>query len=123
MLIKPLVFRIERRDTDVYDSHFPYGPVAAAGLDENGGERLDRYFVAVEFHLAGTFKNEVDFGQFFMVMHSRIFPNIDDVQSGGGVVRRTVVFERASTAARRSSGGRLSQYSRFCLNSEKLSKS
>jgi len=87
MLIKPLVFRIERRDTDVYDSHFTYGPVAAAGLDENGGERLDRYFVAVEFHLAGTFKNEVYFGQFFMVMHSRIFPDIDDVQSGGGIFR------------------------------------
>jgi len=87
LLIKPLVFCIKRRDTDIYDSHFSYGPVAAAGLYEDGGERLDRYFLAVKFHLAGAFEDEVDFGQFFMVMHPRVGPDIDDVHGGGGIVR------------------------------------
>jgi len=32
---EPFVFGVEGGDTDVYDSHFSYGPVAAAGLDED----------------------------------------------------------------------------------------
>jgi hypothetical protein len=59
VLIKPLIFCIERRDTDVYDFHFSCGSVAAAGFDEDGGERLDRYFLAVEFHLAGKNRGHI----------------------------------------------------------------
>lgn len=87
MLIKPLVFCIKRRDANVYYSHFSDGPVAAAWLDKDGGERLDRNFFAVELHLAGAFEDEVDFGQFFVVMHPRVLLNIDDVHGGGGIVR------------------------------------
>jgi hypothetical protein len=87
VLIKPLVFCIKRRDADVYNSHFSYGPVAAAGFDEDGSKRLDWYFIAVELHLTGAFENEVDFGQFFMIMHPRVLLDIDDVHCGSGITR------------------------------------
>jgi len=87
LLIKPLIFFIERRDADIYDSNFSYGPVAAAGLYENGGKRLDRDNLAVELHLAGAFQYKVNFGQLFMIMRSRILLDIDDVHCGGGIIR------------------------------------
>lgn len=87
MLIKPLIFCIERRYTDVYDFHLADGPVAAAGLNEDGGKRFDRYFLAVQLHLAGPFEDEVDFGQLFMVMHLRVGPDINDVHRCSGIVR------------------------------------
>lgn len=61
--------------------------MAAAGLDEDRRKGRDRHFFAVEFHLAGTFENEVDFGKLFMVMHPRVLLDIDDVHGGGGIVR------------------------------------
>ena len=87
MLIKPLVFCIKGWDADVYDSNFSYGPMTATGFNKDGSERPDRDFLAVELHLAGAFENEVDFGQFFVIVRPRIFLNIDDVQSGRGIVR------------------------------------
>jgi len=87
VLIKPLVFCVKWWDTDIYYFHFPDGSVAAAGLYEDGGERLDRYFLAVELHLAGAFEDEVDFSQLFMVMHSRVGLDINHVHRGGGIVR------------------------------------
>lgn len=33
--VEPFVFEVEWGDTDVYYSHFTYGPVASAGLDKD----------------------------------------------------------------------------------------
>lgn len=87
VLIKPLIFCIERRDADIHDFHFSDCPVSAAGLDKDSSKWLDRDFFAVQLHLAGAFENEVDFGQLFMIMHPRIGLDINDVHSSGGIVR------------------------------------
>jgi len=86
VLIKPFVFRVEGRDGDVYDSHFSYGPVAAAGLDEDCGQRRHRHAPAVQLHFASPFEDEVYFGQLLVVVHAGIDLDIDHVHRGRGVV-------------------------------------
>ena len=87
MLIKPFVVWVEGGYGDVEDSHHSDGPMAAAGLDKDGGERFDGDSLAVKLHLAGALQDKVDLGQFLVIMYSRILLNIDHVHRGGGIVR------------------------------------
>ena len=62
MLIKPFVFWIEGGNTNVDDFHFADGAVATAGLDEDGGERLDGDSLAVQLHFAGALQDKIHLG-------------------------------------------------------------
>jgi hypothetical protein len=87
MLIKPFIGRVEGGDADVEDSHLSDGAVAAAGLDEDGGERLDGDPLAVQLHFSGPFQDKVYLGQLLVIVHPRILLDIDNVHRGGGIVR------------------------------------
>jgi hypothetical protein len=58
---------------DVDDLHLAHGAVAATGLDENAGQRLDGNHLAVQFHEAFAFEDEVNLSQLLVVVRPCVF--------------------------------------------------
>ncbi len=85
--VEPFVFGVEGRDRDVDDSHLSDGAMAAAGLDEDGGKRLDRHAFAVELHIAFALKDKINLGELFVIMHLCILLDVDYVHRGHWIIR------------------------------------
>ena len=77
--------RIEGGDGDVDDFHFADGAVAAAGVDEDGAHGADGDALAIEFHFAGAFEDEIDFGEFLVVVGFGVFADVDEVDGCGAI--------------------------------------
>src|SRR5436305_15255623 len=84
VLIEPLVVRIKRRHRDVDDLQLPDGPVAAAGLDVDGGHRPHRDALAVELEVAFALEDEVDLGHPLVVVRAGVGADLDEVDRGTG---------------------------------------
>ena len=85
--IEPFVFGVEGRDRDIDDFQFSDRPVANIGGDENGSHRTDGDEFAIEFHMSLTFEDEIDLGEFFVVMSFCVGGDIDEMDGGGFVFR------------------------------------
>lgn len=85
--IKPLVLLVESGHGNVDDFEFADRSVAAAGTDVNRRHGPDRESLAVQFHLAVAFEDEINLGHLLVIMSLRVGFDIDHVHAGR-VVRR-----------------------------------
>ena len=58
------------------------------GLDHDGSERFDRDHLAVEFQVAFAFEDDIDFREALVVVGSRVFLNIHQMDRRELIVRR-----------------------------------
>ena len=73
-------------DREVDDLELTHRPVAATRADHYGTERLDRDFLAIQFQVALSFHDEVDFGRLLMIMRLRFIRNFEIMHRSGCVL-------------------------------------
>ncbi len=56
--------------------------MATTWPDVNGGHRLHRDFLPIEFDMTGALKDEINFGHALVIMRAGILLDINDVQAG-----------------------------------------
>src|SRR5206468_3596227 len=86
--VKPLIRLVERGDWDVDDLQFADSAVAATRFDEHRAHGFEWVERTVEFHLSLAFEHEVNLRHPLMIMRTRIFLDVHNVERRGAVVRR-----------------------------------
>ena len=84
--VKPLIGGVEGWDADIDDAELAHGPVTAERLDQNGAEGSDGDDIAIQFHVARAFEDEVYLRVVLVVVHLRILLNIDDMNRGSVII-------------------------------------
>jgi hypothetical protein len=97
--IKPLVCRIEGRDSNVDDLKFADGAVAAEGANHHGCHWLQRKQLSVQLNLALTLEHKIDLGHLPVIVRSGIRLNVDLVDGGNAVVHVEEGAPRKATRA------------------------
>ena len=102
-LIEPLVFFIKRRNRHIDQSKVANCTVPASRFNHNGYTLFKFNFIVIEFQNSFALQDIINFGHFFMVMHSTVFGNSHDVKRSGlfRIVREMpVLFHRTGKVVR-----------------------
>lgn len=72
-------------DGDIDEGQLAHRTMAATGLDEYGGHRLDGDHLAIQFQKALALEDEINFGGFLVVVAGGLILDFEEMDGGGRI--------------------------------------